>query len=507
MNFDPDALFKEALVSRIYDVCRRTPIDPMRILSAELDNKIFLKREDLQPIFSFKLRGAYHKISKYPFEQLKKGVVAASAGNHAQGVAYSAKHFSIPALIFMPQNTALVKIDAVKNLGARIFLEGENLYESDKIARKKAEAEGMLYIHPFNDIDVIAGQATVGLEIIQDSPELPEAVFVPVGGGGLIAGIALVLKTLAPSIKVIGVEPIDNNVMTLSMQKKQRIKLDYLNPFADGVAVQEVGDYTYSFAAKYVDDFINVSTDEICFATKTIFNDLRALPEPSGALALAGLIAYLQKNKLKNKTLLAINTGANIDFERLRFIAERTKMGAGKELLLAVRMEEKPGTLREFCQKVLAGVKISEFNYRYHEKEKALIFLGLEIANKEESKEIFQRLETEHYVYLDLTENDLAKSHLKYFVGGQSSLVEDERVFQFQFPENPKALSAFLNKMSLDWNISLFHYRNYGGDYGKILMGIQSKPSSHQALKQFLDSLNYSYKEQTDNYAYQTFFS
>jgi len=497
----------EILVSRIYDHCRRTPLDKLPFLSQAVQNQIWLKREDLQPVHSFKLRGAYHKLSKIPLEDLKKGIIGASAGNHAQGVAFSALKLGVKAKIFMPTNTAAIKIQAVENLGSEIILQGETLLEASQFAKAEAEKTGAVYVHPFNDMDVIAGQGSIGLEILQDAKELPDVLFVPIGGGGLISGVSLVIKTLKPSMKIVGVEPHESNVMTLSIQEKRRIKLDYINPFADGVAVKEVGDITFALCQKYVDDYINVSTDEICFATKIIFNNLRAIPEPSGALALAGLLSYIQKHQLKNKNLIAINTGANIDFERLRFIAERTKIGEGKEILLGIRLKEKPGTLKEFCQKILQDVKISEFNYRYHDSDVALIFIGVEAMEKMDPQVLFSKLKEKGYEYFDFTHNDLAKSHLKYMIGGRPNLVAEERVFQFQFPEHPFAVSLFLEKMSERWNISLFHYRNYGGDYGKIFLGMMATKSEKEKIDQFLKDLNYFYKEETDNPAYSTFLS
>lgn len=498
-------IIKKVLTSKVYEAAVETPLEKAAALSAELDNHIFLKREDLQPIFSFKLRGAYNKIAHLSTAEKAKGVITASAGNHAQGVAFSAQKLSLKALIVMPVTTPQIKIDAVKALGAEIVLHGDNYSEAAERCDEILQKTGMTYIHPFDDKLVIAGQGTVADELLRQSAGKLDAVFVPVGGGGLLAGIAAYLKALAPEIKVIGVEPVDSDAMYQSLQANKRISLKSVGIFADGVAVRQVGKLTFDLCRQHVDEIIRVNTDELCGAIKSIYQTTRSIVEPAGALGVAGLKQYVQIHNIKNQTLVAINSGANMNFERLRYISERTQTGAGRESLFAVTIPEKPGALRHFCSHLMATTNITEFNYRLADRSQAQLFLGVSIGTKKVREEFSQRLNRDGYQTIDLTDNELAKTHLRYMIGGRSAEATRERLFRFWFPERPGALTRFLADMRKDWNISLFHYRNQGGEFGRVLIGLEIPDQNEQTLKDFFDNLGYHYIEETADPAYQLF--
>lgn len=493
------------LTSKVYEAAVETPLDKASGLSRELGNNIFLKREDLQPVFSFKLRGAYNKISQLPPEQLQRGVIAASAGNHAQGVAFSARQAGIPALIVMPETTPAIKVDAVRRLGGEVVLHGDSFSDAAQYCQQLIAEKGMTFIHPFDDELVIAGQGTVGDELLRQSAGRLDAVFVPVGGGGLLAGIAAYIKTLAPQIRVVGVEPEDSAAMTQSLAVGKRQALDTVGIFADGVAVKDVGKLTYAYCRRFVDDTVLVSTDEICSAIKAIYSDTRSIVEPAGALAVAGLRRYCHNHNLQGQRLAAINSGANMNFERLQFVAERTRIGEEKEALYAVTIPETPGSLQHFYQKVVAGNNITEFNYRLSDRQQAHIFVGIGVEGRQQRQAFARQLEQEGFSYLDLTDDDLAKTHLRHMVGGRSSQVHQEVLYRFWFPERPGALGQFLESMGSNWNISLFHYRSQGGDYGRVLIGLELPEGSEKTFERFLKELGYRYLAETNNPVYHLF--
>jgi len=493
------------LKARVYDVAQETALDSAALLSRRTGCQVYLKREDQQPVFSFKLRGAYNKMAQLSEAELKKGVIAASAGNHAQGVALAANKLGINATIVMPRTTPNIKVESVRNLGARIVLHGDAYDEAYAHAMGLVEEQGITFIHPFDDPDVIAGQGTVAMEVLHQCSEDIDAVFIPVGGGGLIAGMAAYIKHLKPDIKVIGVEPDDAPCMYQALLQGERVVLEQVGIFADGVAVRQVGKETFRIAQTCVDEVILVSTDEICAAIKDIFDDTRSIMEPAGALAVAGLKKYQEQHASKNKTFVAINSGANMNFDRLRHVAERAELGEQREALLAVTIPEKPGSFKKFCQ-AIGHRGITEFNYRYADHQDAHIFAGIQLRNgEEEKKELLNQLFEQGYPVLDMTDNEMAKIHIRYMVGGHTSMVSNEQVYRFQFPERPGALLKFLTNMGQDWNISMFHYRNHGADYGRILVGIQVPDADHSRFKQFLDEIGYEYWLEQDNQAYQLF--
>ena len=503
-----DKIFDDVLKARIYNVCKRTSLDYLESLSSTRKNNIWIKREDTQPTHSFKIRGACCCFNACNDAILANGVVAASAGNHAQGVALAARHRGTPARIYMPTSTPSIKINSVKILGAEVKLVGNSLAETMKEALLDCERTGAMYLNGFDNRYVIAGQGTIGLEILQDSVNIPDAIFVPIGGGGLISGIAIVIKRLFPKVKIIGVEPVDSNAMTMSIKANKIVELDNLNNFAEGVAVARVGEIPFVCCQNLVDDYINVTSDEICFAIKLIHDNIRSIAEPSGAVGLAGLLSYINREKAENQNLVTINSGSNLDFERFRFISERTKIGAGREALFAIKLKEDRGSLKTFCQKILPGFRISEFSYRLYDAVNALVFLGIESSKAKDLEEINSRLNGNNYDFHDLTADELTKNHLKHMVGGRLPAADNnivERVFQFQFQENEKALYNFVSKLSDSWNISLFHYRTYGIDYGNIFIGLQVHNDDSGALIKFLDSLNYNYTEETASPAYKLF--
>jgi len=498
-------LLRKILTSRVYEAAVETPLDYAVELSAKLHNRILLKREDQQHVFSFKLRGAYNKIAHLTEAERKCGVLAASAGNHAQGVAFAARKLGIRCLIVMPETTPLIKIDAVRSYGGEIILHGTSYSDAADHAQQLQKERGMVFIHPFDDPLVIAGQGTVGVELLRQNPGRLDAVFVPIGGGGLIAGVSAYIKELRPEVKVIGVEPEDSDAMTQSLSEGHQITLASPGIFADGVAVKRVGNLTYELSRKYVDSVVRVNTDEICSAIKAVYQATRAIVEPAGALGMAGLLKYVRQSKCHDETLVAINSGANMNFERLRYVAERTMVGEQLEALFAVTIPEKPGILKHFCVDLVGERNITEFNYRLSSRKRAQIFVGISIRDTEERKEFSDQLTDAGYENIDLTDNDLAKTHIRYMVGGRSAEVQNERLFRFWFPETPGALVKFLDTTRGTRNISLFHYRMQGGDYGRVLIGLEFPEGDDPTLAERLAKLGYRYREETDNPAYALF--
>lgn len=498
-------ILKQILTSRVYEAAIETSLDEAIALSQTLGNRILLKREDQQPVFSFKLRGAYNKIAHLSDKERQNGVIAASAGNHAQGVAFSASRLGLRALIVMPVTTPKIKIDAVKRFGGEVVLWGENYSEAAEHAALLTEERQMTFIHPFDDELVIAGQGTVADELLRQNPGRLDAVFIPVGGGGLISGMAAYIKALRPEIQVIGVEPVDSDAMSQSLRANRRVNLDTVGIFADGVAVRQVGKLTYGLCRKCVDDIVLVTTDELCSGIKEIYQATRSIVEPAGGLAMAGLLKYIRQTGCTEKTLVAINSGANMNFERLRYVAERTLVGEQAEALFGVTIPEKPGSLKTFCCDLVGDRNITEFNYRLSTRERAHIFVGISIRNSEERQLFGRQLSEAGFDNTDLTENDLAKTHIRYMVGGRSSDVGRERLFRFWFPETPGALVRFLETTRGKRNISLFHYRMQGGDFGRVLVGFECPEEEDTILNERLDSLGYRYVEETDNPAYRLF--
>lgn len=493
------------LKSRVYDVARETPLDLMPALSHRVMNTVLLKREDLQPVFSFKLRGAYNKIAGLPPDVRGKGVIAASAGNHAQGVALAAQRLGIKSLIVMPATTPPIKVAAVRALGANIQLHGDTFDEACERALEIAANRKMTFIHAYDDPEVIAGQGTVGMEILRHDPDNMHAIFVPVGGGGLIAGVAACVKTLYPEIRIIGVEPEEAPSMFRALAKKRRVVLDQVGLFADGVAVRQVGKEPFRIARRCVDEVILVSTDEICAAIKDIFDDTRSIAEPAGALAVAGLKKYVAREGLTGARLVAIDSGANINFDRLRHVSERAEVGEQREALLAVTIPEQPGSFLNFCR-LIGKRSITEFNYRYADTERAHVFAGVELrGGGEEKDQLIRQLRDGGYAVVDLTDNEMAKLHVRYMVGGRANGVSDEVVYRFEFPERPGALLQFLGCIGRRWNISLFHYRNHGAAYGRVLVGVQVPARDEHTLRSFLDGLGYDYREESANPVYDLF--
>ena len=490
--------------SRGYDVAKNTPLEFQPILSARIGNRVLLKREDMQPVFSFKLRGAYNKMANLPADVLSRGVIAASAGNHAQGVALAAQKLGCRAVIVMPTTTPDIKINAVKNRGAEVVLFGDSYSDAYVKALELEQSEQLTFVHPYDDPDVIAGQGTIAMEIFQAHPEPIEAIFCCVGGGGLLAGIAAYVKAVRPEIKIIGVEAQDSEAMTESLKLGRRVMLEQVGLFADGAAVKQVGEHTFKLAQQFVDEMIVVDNDEICAAIKDVFEDTRSILEPAGALATAGIKEYAARNNLTGKTLIGIASGANMNFDRLRFIAERAELGEHREAVLAVTIPEKPGAFKTFCR-LLGNRNITEFNYRYSNPKEAHIFVGLAIANPAESKQLVADLIADGLPTLDLTHNEVAKLHLRHLVGGRAPQAKHEVVYRFEFPEKPGALMKFLDTMGHDWNISLFHYRNHGADFGRVLVGMQVPPNDQAEFAKFLQNLGYTYWDETQNPAYKLF--
>jgi threonine dehydratase len=498
-----DSLLREILTSRVYDVARETPLDPAPRLSRRLGNEVLLKREDLQPIFSFKIRGAYNRMARLTAAERERGVIAASAGNHAQGVAYSAGRLGIRAVIVMPRTTPEIKIDAVKALGAEVVLAGDRYSDAQQHAEHLAAQEALVFIHPFDDPLVIAGQGTVAVEMLQQGPDL-NAVFVPVGGGGLIAGIAAYIKAVRPEVEVIGVEPVDADAMAQSLRSGTRIQLEDVGLFADGVAVQQVGAATFPIVRNTVRTNVRVDNDEICAAIKDIFDDTRTIAEPAGALAVAGLKSYVETTGMRGRRCAAVLSGANMNFDRLRFVAERAELGEGREALLAVTIPERPGAFRAFCAALGARV-VTEFNYRHSGRERAEIFVGVATRSHAEGEALAARLRELGYETADLSGNEMAKLHVRHMVGGRAAGVASERVCRFEFPERPGALLQFLDALGGRWNISLFHYRNHGADFGRVLAAFEVPDAEGAAFESFLSGLGYRYRLDEDNDAYRRF--
>ena len=493
--------------SRVYDVAIESPLENMSRLSDRMANTLWLKREDLQPIFSFKLRGAYNRMCRLSEEERMNGVVAASAGNHAQGVALSAQKLGVSALIVMPTTTPPIKVEAVRSFGADIILFGDGYDDAFGHAATIASEQGRTFIHPYDDPDVIAGQGTVAMEIIRQHPGPLAAIFIPVGGGGLIAGMAAYIKTLRPDIKVIGVEPADAASLHDALKADERVILDQVGLFADGTAVRQVGKENFRIARETVDEVILVDTDEICAAVMDIFDDTRCIAEPSGALAVAGVKKYIEKNCITEQEFVVINSGANVNFDRLRHIAERAELGEKREVLFAATIEEKAGSFQRFCQ-ILAERSVTEFNYRYADSGSAQVFVGIQTqGGSSERGVLFNTLEQAGYALVDFTDNEAAKSHVRYMVGGHAQHVQDERLYRFEFPERPGALLRFLTRMGERWNISLFHYRNHGAAYGRVLLGAQVKEDEIVEFHGFLKALGYVFCDETDNPAYRLFLS
>ncbi len=501
----PQSYIKRILNARIYDLAQETPLDNARLMSERTGNRVMLKREDLQPVFSFKIRGAYNKLLQLSEDERKQGVIAASAGNHAQGLALSAQHLGAKATIVMPRTTPAIKVDAVKARGAKVVLHGDSYDEASAHAQALVEAKGLTYIHPFDDPDVIAGQGTVAMEILRQHPGHIDAIFVPVGGGGLCAGVAAYIKYVRPETKVFAVEPEDAACLQAAMAKKRRVMLPHVGIFADGVAVAQIGRETFRVLKDTVDGVITASTDEICAAIKDVFEDTRSITEPAGALSLAGLKKYAEANGIRGQTLVAIASGANTNFDRLRYISERTEIGEKREAVLAVTLPEKPGAYKAFCQALGKKRNITEFNYRYADDRAAHVFVGVQVRPENGDREtLVQELEDKGYPVVDMTDNEMAKLHIRYMVGGHAP-VEDELVYRFEFPERPGALFNFLTHLAGRWNISMFHYRNHGSAYGRVLVGMQVPKSEHKDVDAFLDEINYHYWDETDNGAYKLF--
>jgi threonine dehydratase len=495
---------QKILTAKVYDVAIESPLDLMPTLSRRIGNRVLLKREDQQPVFSFKLRGAYNKMAQLSVAERARGVITASAGNHAQGVALAAQRLSCKATIVMPITTPKIKIQAVETRGAKVVLHGDSFSDAYAHALKLQKARRATFVHPYDDPDVIAGQGTIAVEILRQLQAPIDAIFVAIGGGGLISGIASYVKRVRPEIKVIGVQPVDSDAMARSIAAGRRIKLEHVGLFADGVAVREVGKETFRICRELVDDIVLVDTDAICAALKDVFEDTRSILEPAGALSVAGLKLWCDRHRFRNRTLVAIACGANMNFDRLRFVAEQAELGEEREAILAVTIPERPGSFRQFCA-LLGKRNVTEFNYRYADSKIAHLFVGIEVSDRHETTELLRAMHKRRIEAYDLSNNEMAKVHVRHLVGGHAPAAENEILYRFEFPERPGALMKFLNSMSRGWNISLFHYRNHGADYGRVLVGMQVPPSDKAAFRGFLDRLGYPSVEETANPAYRMF--
>ncbi|PTQ67248.1 threonine dehydratase [Pseudomonas sp. GV071] len=496
---------KKTLTSRVYDVAVETPLQPARQLSERTGNQILLKREDLQPVYSFKIRGAYNKLAQLTPEELARGVVTASAGNHAQGLALAAKHLGVKATIVMPRTTPELKVQGVRSRGGKAVLHGDSFPEALAHSLKLVEEKGYVYIHPYDDEYVIAGQGTVAMEILRQQPGAIDAIFVPVGGGGLIAGIASFVKYLRPEIKIIGVEPDDSNCLQAAMAAGERVVLGQVGLFADGVAVAQIGKLNFEICRDYVDEVITVSTDEICAAIKDIYDDTRSITEPAGALAVAGIKKYVEREGVTGQVLVGIDSGANVNFDRLRHVAERAELGEGREAIIAVTIPEKPGSFKAFCE-AIGKRQITEFNYRYHTDKEAHIFVGVQTHPETDPRAaLVDGLRAQGFPVLDLTDNELAKLHIRHAVGGHAAAVPDESVFRFEFPERPGALFNFLTKLGGRWNITMFHYRNHGAADGRVLAALQVPEDERHLVPAALEEIGYPYWDESNNPAYKLF--
>ena len=491
--------------ANVYDAAVKTPLEVAERLSARLGNPVLLKREDLQPIFSFKIRGAFNKLEKLSAEELAAGVICSSAGNHAQGVSLAARRKGVRAVIVMPVTTPTIKIDAVRELGGEVVIEGDTYDAAYAHARTLSQSEGLTFIHPFDDPDVIAGQGTIGQEILEQHDGTIDAIFVPIGGGGLIAGIAAWIKSESPATRVVGVEPEDSAAMSAALEAGEPVTIDRVGIFADGVAVRRVGDETFRLVRDCVDEIVTVDTDHICAAVQDIFEDTRSIVEPAGALAVAGIKRWVEEHGATGKTLVALNCGANMNFDRLRHIAERAAVGEEREMLLAAEIPEEPGSFRRFCE-AIGRRSVTEFNYRFSDQSSARVFAGVELRHGlAERREILDAVRAAGFRAEDLSDNEMAKLHIRHMVGGRSAGIEEERLFRFEFPERPGALLDFLDAIGTDWNISLFHYRNHGSDYGRILAGIQVSGEDSEELEAHLQALGYPHWDESDNPAYRMF--
>jgi threonine dehydratase len=497
---------QKILTARVYDVALETALEPARSLSRRVGNQVLLKREDQQPVFSFKLRGAYNKMAHLSEVQLQRGVICASAGNHAQGVALAARKLGCHATIVMPVTTPRLKIDAVRALGGAVVLHGDSYSDAYVHALELEQTEGRTFVHPFDDPDVIAGQGTIAMEILRQHPGPIDAVFVAIGGGGLVSGVAAFIKAVRPEIKIIGVQTTDSDAMRRSVLAGKRITLADVGLFSDGTAVKQVGEETFRLARMLVDEFVLVDTDAVCAAIKDVFQDTRSILEPAGALGIAAVKQYALQHKLKGKTFVAITCGANMNFDRLRFVAERAEVGEEHEALFAVTIPEERGSFKRFCE-LIGPRAVTEFNYRISDANEAHVFVGLSTSNREECGKLSRSFERHGFRTLDLTDDELAKQHVRHMVGGRSELARNERLYRFIFPERPGALMKFLSSMHPGWNISLFHYRNQGADYGRILVGIQVPKSDAGAFREFLETLAYPCEDETDNPVYRLFLS
>ncbi len=504
--------FEKILQAEVYEVAKKTPLEKAKNLSNTLNNEVFLKREDLQDVFSFKIRGAYNKMSKLSKSQLTQGVITSSAGNHAQGVALSALKLNCQATILMPITTPLVKINAVKNLRAKVILFGDNYDETYKEALRISQERNLCFIHPFDDPDVIAGQGTIAIELEQQLKEKPYAIYIAVGGGGLISGISLYIKKIWPEVKIIGVEPEDADAMTKSLEESKIVELSSVGQFADGVAVKKIGKNTFDIGRKYIDKMIRVNTDEICAAIKDVFEDTRSILEPAGALSIAGMKKDILNSNHSNKKMVAIACGANMNFERLRFVAERAELGECKEVMMAVEIPEKAGSLIDFCS-LLNNRNLTEFSYRMSNSINAQIFVGIEVNGLIDKENLINIFKKSNYPFIDISNDELSKNHLRHMVGGRlpQKITEPaksnhvELLYRFEFPERPGALINFLKKMKSNWSISIFHYRNHGADVGKIVIGVLIDKNEINDWGKFVELLGYKYWEETNNQTYKLF--
>lgn len=500
----PIEYLKRILNARVYEVAEETPLDPAPALSARIRNQVLLKREDMQPVFSFKVRGAYNKMANLSEAERARGVIAASAGNHAQGVALSARRLGCRAVIVMPITTPQLKIDAVRARGGEVVLYGESYSDAYQHALALQSSEGLTFVHPFDDPDVIAGQGTIGMELLRQHQAPVDAIFVAIGGGGLAAGVAAYVKAIRPETRIIGVETFDADAMRQSLAAGQPVTLSDVGLFSDGTAVKRVGDETFALCQRYLDDIILVNTDQICAALKDAFEDTRAILEPAGGQALAGLKAWVAREGCEGKTLVAVASGANMNFDRMRFVSERAEIGEAREAVFAVTIPEKPGSFLHFCR-LIGPRNVTEFNYRIADSKEAHIYVGVEVSKRADIDEMSQRFREAGFPTMDLTDDELAKSHLRHLVGGRSALAHDEVLYRFEFPERPGALMRFLEHLAPSWNISLFHYRNQGADFGRTLVGIQVPPQERPQYEHFLAGLGYRYWNESDNPAYRLF--
>lgn len=501
---DDSQYLRRVLNARVYDVAVETPLDRAPVLSERLGNEVYLKREDLQEVFSFKLRGAYNKLAQLDAATRERGVICASAGNHAQGVALAANEFGCRAVVVMPISTPQLKVDAAVARGAEIVLHGESFDEAAAHARVLQDEQGLTFIHPFDDPDVIAGQGTVGMEILRQHGRPIHTIFAAIGGGGLISGIAVYVKQVRPDIRIVGVQHEESTAMVQSLAAGERVELDDVGLFSDGTAVKQVGVETFRLVEKYVDDIVVVDTDETCAAIKDVFTDTRTLLEPAGALAVAGLKRFVAESGVRSETLVAVACGANMNFDRLRFVAERAELGEEREAVFAVTIPERPGSFKKFCE-TIGPRNVTEFNYRMSDDDDAHVFVGVNIAIGNEAAELQAQFEANGFPAIDLSHDELAKAHLRHLVGGKSAHASDEVLYRFDFPERPGALMRFLNEMNPSWNISLFHYRNHGSDHGRVLVGVQVPPADHDEFERFLATIGYRYWDETNNPAYRLF--